>query len=74
MIVNKAPRGMPVESWAVVGHGKIVVSGFETCEAAKAWATEWTTCKCVAVSPVCTAAVATEALTLYERHAQGLEG
>ena len=73
MRVNKAPKGMPVESWCVIGHGKIVVGGFETPEAAQAWATEWTSCKCTTVSPVCTVAVATEALTLYERHAQGLD-
>jgi len=73
MKINKAPSGMPVESWAVVAPEGIVVGGFDTPEAAQAWATEWNSCKHGAyIAPICHRGTATEALAAYERHAQGL--
>jgi len=72
--VLKAPPGMPIESWAVVSPVSAAVAGFESPEAAHAWATEWNSDKRSIIAPVCLYGPATQALARYERHVQGLEG
>ena len=71
--VIKATPGMPVTSWAIVGPSSPVISGFESPEAAQAWASEWNETQTKVIAPVIGFGPATEALTAYERHAQGLE-
>ena len=73
MKIIKAPKGMPLTCWAVISPNGPTISGFPTAEAAKAWATEWNSTANHMVAPVCDVVPATQALTLYERHAQNLE-
>lgn len=66
MRVTKAPYGMPVECWSVIGPHSPTISGFPTAEAARAWATEWGCCPNSIVAPVCKVAHATAALVRAE--------
>jgi hypothetical protein len=73
--VIKRPGKMPVRCWAVVSLTEAAVSGFDSPEAAQAWATEWGVSpeRCV-IAPVVDSGMATAALARFEKHRQGLEG
>lgn len=72
--INKAPKGMPVQSWAILSPHGPAVGGFVSAEAAEAWAQEWAySHDTTIIAPVCSVADATAALLRYEQHVQGLE-
>jgi len=72
MRIIKAPEGMPILGWSVINPKGPTITGFDSAEAAHAWATEWN-CKKSVIAPVCHRVPATQALTAYERHVQDLE-
>ena len=71
MRIDKAPRGMTVDSWALMARGAQIISGFKSPEAARAWATEWNyggeDSRIVAL---CHVHDATAALATFEAHRQ----
>lgn len=66
--IIKAPPGMPIVGWCVASRDQPTIMGFDTAEAARAWATEWAARGVVA--PVCHVGPATQALINFERHRQ----
>lgn len=72
MLKISAPKGMPVESWAVIGPHGPTVGGFPTAQAAEAWAQEWRACPQSIVAPIISVSTATQCLLRYEQEAQGL--
>jgi len=66
-VIKPAP-GMKVLGWSVTGNGGPTVTGFDSCEAATAWAAEWAAGDTVA--PIVDVVSVTQALTRFEVHRQ----
>lgn len=70
--ITKAPKGMPVDCWSIVGPHSPTITGFNSPEAAQAWGSEWGVCPHSIIAPVCGVGPATSALAAYEAAMDGL--
>ena len=66
--IVKAPPGVKILGWCVACPKDPTIVGFDSAEAAYAWATEWSV-KGV-VTPICHVGPTTAALAAFESHRQ----